>query len=184
MRPTLVNKPRTLSWRSPWGTLPVLLLSGRIRAIGLDPRAEFAEVQGPPSRRSVGPIRTTSDLSHLMRRVLAGQATAKEILAACDLSDSTDFERKVLVALAKVRSGEVISYGELAAAAGSPRAARAVGSALGKNPIPILLPCHRVVASNGIGGYGGSAGREWRPAGQDPIAFKRALLASEGVLVR
>jgi len=110
--------------------------------------------------------------------VLAGQATAKEILAACDLSDSTDFERKVLVALAKVRSGEVISYGELAAAA------RAVGSALGKNPIPILLPCHRVVASNGIGGYGGSAGREWRPAGQDPIAFKRALLASEGVLVR
>ena len=62
MRLTLVNKPRTLSWRSPWGTLPVLLFSGRIRAIGLDPRAEFAEVQGPPSRRSVGPIRTTSDL--------------------------------------------------------------------------------------------------------------------------
>ena len=184
MRHTLVNKPRTLSWRSPWGTLPVLLFSGRIRAIGLDPRAEFADVQGPPSRRSVGPIRTASELSHLMRRVLAGQATAKEILAACDLSDSTDFERKVLVALAKVRRGRVISYGELAAAAGSPRAARAVGSALGKNPLPILLPCHRVVASSGIGGYGGSAGRGWRPAGQDPISFKRALLAREGVLVR
>ncbi len=184
MRRTLVNEPRTLSWRSPWGTLPVLLFSGRIRAIGLDPRAEFAEVQGPLSRRSVGPIQTTSDLSHLMRRVLAGQATAKEILAACDLSDSTDFERKVLAALAKVRRGGVISYGELAAAAGSPRAARAVGSALGKNPIPILLPCHRVVASNGIGGYGGSADRGWRPAGQDPIKFKRALLASEGVLIR
>lgn len=184
MRPTLVNEPRTLSWRSPWGTLPVLLFSGRIRTIGLDPRAEYAEVQGPLSRRSVGPIRTTSDLSNLMRRVLAGQAAAKEILAACDLSDSTDFERKVYAALAKVRRGEVISYGELAAAAGSPRAARAVGSALGKNPIPILLPCHRVVASNGIGGYGGSTERGWRPAGQDPIAFKRALLASEGALVR
>jgi len=184
MRLTLVNKPRTLSWRSPWGTLPVLLFSGRIRAIGLDPRAEFAEVQGPPSRRSVGPIRTTSDLSHLMRRVLAGQATPKEILAASELSDSTEFERKVLVALAKVRRGEVISYGELATAAGSPRAARAVGSALGKNPIPILLPCHRVVAANGIGGYGGAADRGWRPGGRDPIAFKRALLASEGVLVR
>ena len=184
MRRTLVNEPCTLSWRSPWGTLPVLLFSGRIRAIGLDPRAEFAEVQGPPRRGSVGPIRTASDLSHLMRRVLAGQATAKEILAACDFSDSTDFERKVLAALAKVRRGGVISYGELATAAGSPRASRAVGSALGKNRIPILLPCHRVVASNGIGGYGGSAGRGWRPAGQDPIAFKRALLASEGVLVR
>ena len=184
MRPTLVNKPRTLSWRSPWGTLPVLLFSGRIRAIGLDPRAEFAKVQGPPSRRSVGPIRTTSDLSHLMRRVLAGQATAKEILAASELSDCTEFERKVLVALAKVRRGEVISYGELAEEIGAPRAARAVGSALGKNPIPILLPCHRVVASNGIGGYGGSAERGWRPAGQDPITFKRALLAREGVQVR
>jgi O-6-methylguanine DNA methyltransferase len=119
-----------------------------------------------------------------MRRVLAGQATPKEILAASELSDSTEFERKVLVALAKVRRGRVISYGELAAAAGSPRAARAVGSALGKNPIPILLPCHRVVAANGIGGYGGAADRGWRPGGRDPIAFKRALLASEGVLVR
>jgi methylated-DNA-[protein]-cysteine S-methyltransferase len=119
-----------------------------------------------------------------MRRVLAGQATAKEILAACDFSNSTDFERKVLAALAKVRRGGVISYGELATAAGSPRAARAVGSALGKNRIPILLPCHRVVASNGIGGFGGSAGSGWRPAGQDPIRFKRALLANEGVLVR
>jgi methylated-DNA-[protein]-cysteine S-methyltransferase len=119
-----------------------------------------------------------------MRRVLAGQATPKEILAASELSDSTEFERKVLVALAKVRRGEVISYGELATAAGSPRAARAVGSALGKNPIPILLPCHRVVAANGIGGYGGAADRGWRPGGRDPIAFKRALLASEGVLVR
>lgn len=184
MRHTLVNEPRTLSWRSPWGSLPVLLFSGRIRAIGLDPRAKFAGVQGPPSKRSVGPIRTTSDLAHLMRRVLAGQATPKEILSASELSVSTEFERKVLVALAKVRRGRVISYGELAAAAGSPRAARAVGSALGKNPIPILLPCHRVVAANGIGGYGGSADRGWRPAGQDPIAFKRALLASEGVLVR
>ncbi len=184
MRRTLVNEPRTLSWQSPWGTLQVLLLNGRIRAIGLDPRANFAAVQRPPSRRSAGPIQTTSDLSYLMRRVLAGHATAKEILAASELSNSTEFERKVLVALAKVRRGEVVSYGELATAAGAPRAARAVGSALGKNPIPILLPCHRVVASKGIGGYGGSASRGWRPAGLDPIAFKRALLAREGVQVR
>ena len=119
-----------------------------------------------------------------MNSALRGSVTACEITTACDLSGSTEFERKVFAALAKVRRGVVISYGELAAAAGSPRAARAVGSALGKNPIPILLPCHRVVASNGIGGYGGSAARAWRPAGQDPIAFKRALLASEGVLVR
>ncbi len=170
-------------WRSPWGALPVLLVNGRIRAITLDPRESHS---APPSLNQgpLGPIRTSADLSRLMKRVTQGTATAREITAACDLSGSTDFERKVFEALAKVRRGRVISYGELAAAAGSPRAARAVGSALGKNPIPILLPCHRVVASKGIGGYGGSANRGWRPAGQDPIAFKRALLAREGVQVR
>lgn len=174
---------REIIWRSPWGALPVLLVNGRIRAITLDPREKPL---APPAidQRPLGPIRTSADLSRLMKRVTQGTATAREITAACDLSSSTEFERKVFAALAKVRRGRVISYGELAAAAGSPRAARAVGSALGKNPIPILLPCHRVVATKGIGGYGGSASRGWRPAGQDPIAFKRALLAREGVQVR
>jgi len=174
---------RVISWRSPWGALPVQLINGRIRAIALDPRAAPSTPAGH-DQRPRGPIRTTADLTRLMDRALRGSVTAREITAACDLSGSTEFERKVFAALAKVRRGGVISYGQLAAAAGSLRAARAVGSALGKNPIPILLPCHRVVASNGIGGYGGSAARGWRPAGQDPIAFKRALLAREGVQVR
>jgi O-6-methylguanine DNA methyltransferase len=174
---------RVISWRSPWGALPVLLINGRIRAIALDPRAALS-APAEHDQRPIGPIRTAADVTRLMNSALRGSVTAREITAACDLTGSTEFERKVFAALAKVRRGRVISYGELAAAAGSPRAARAVGSALGKNPIPILLPCHRVVASNGIGGYGGSAAREWRPAGQDPIAFKRALLASEGVQVR
>jgi O-6-methylguanine DNA methyltransferase len=175
---------RVISWRSPWGPLPVLLVNGRIRAISLDPRAATSAPAAVDDQRPLGPIRTAADVSRLMQRALRGSVTAREITAACDLASSTEFEHKVFAALAKVRRGRVISYGELAAAAGSPRAARAVGSALGKNPIPILLPCHRVVASNGIGGYGGAADRGWRPAGQDPIAFKRALLASEGVLVR
>lgn len=174
---------RVISWRSPWGALPVQLINGRIRAIALDPRAAPSAPAGP-DQRPRGPIHTAADVTRLMNGALGGSVTAREITAACDLSGSTEFERRVFAALAKVPRGEVISYGELAAAAGSPRAARAVGSALGKNPIPILLPCHRVVASNGIGGYGGSAARGWRPAGQDPISFKRALLASEGVLVR
>jgi O-6-methylguanine DNA methyltransferase len=162
----------------------VLLINGRIRAISLDPRAATSEYAAAGDRRPPGPIRTAADVTRLMQRALRGSVTAREITAACDLSGSTEFERKVFAALAKVRRGRVISYGELAAAAGSPRAARAVGSALGKNPIPVLLPCHRVVAANGIGGYGGAADRGWRPGGRDPIAFKRALLASEGVLVR
>ncbi|MFZ9141959.1 MAG: methylated-DNA--[protein]-cysteine S-methyltransferase [Candidatus Limnocylindrus sp.] len=175
---------RTVTWHSPWGPLPVLLANGRIRAISLDPRAAAGAPATAGGRHPLGPIRTAADVSRLMRRAIDGTASAREIAAACDISGSSPFERKVLKALAKVRRGRVVSYGQLAAAAGSPRAARAVGSALGKNPIPILLPCHRVVAANGIGGYGGAADRGWRPGGRDPIAFKRALLASEGVLVR
>jgi O-6-methylguanine DNA methyltransferase len=65
------------------------------------------------------------------------------------------FQRKVWRTLLLVPPGKTISYGRLAALAGSPGAARAVGTAMRMNRIPILVPCHRVVASNGPGGYGG-----------------------------
>jgi len=181
-RPVL-NAVVVMRWDSPWGLLPVLVRNGRIRAIALDPRTP------PPARfltddaRALGPIRSERDLAHLMRGVLRGEVRARDLIAASDLSDCTVFERNVLTALAKVRHGSTVTYGELAAAIGSPRAARAVGGALGKNPIPLLLPCHRVLSASGIGGYGGGAGSRWRPGGKAPLAFKRALLANEGVLV-
>jgi urocanate hydratase len=69
--------------------------------------------------------------------------------------------------------GEVVTYGELAGMAGRPRAARAVGSAMRDNPLPFVIPCHRVVAAGGrIGGYGG---------GRNAVALKRRLLEREGV---
>ncbi len=83
--------------------------------------------------------------------------------------DGTPFQREVWAALARIPYGETISYGELARRVGRPRGPRAVGQANGKNPIAIIVPCHRVVASNGIGGYGGG------------LTCKRALLALEGV---
>ncbi len=80
------------------------------------------------------------------------------------------FQRIALQELAKVPHGKTISYGELAALAGSPRAARAAGTACARNPIPIVIPCHRVLASGGgIGGFGGR------------IDIKRFLLRLEGV---
>lgn len=85
--------------------------------------------------------------------------------------EGTAFQLAVWRALREVPAGQVVTYGELARRAGYPRAARAVGSAMHANPLPILIPCHRVVASNGIGGYGGG------------LALKRALLAAEGVEV-
>jgi methylated-DNA-[protein]-cysteine S-methyltransferase len=91
-----------------------------------------------------------------------------------DLGEINGFRRVVLETLAReVPWGEVVSYGELAGIAGRPRAARAVGSAMRNNPLPFVVPCHRVVAAgHKIGGYGG---------GRNAIALKRELLAREGV---
>lgn len=82
----------------------------------------------------------------------------------------TDFQKAVWRALRKIPSGRTKSYGEIAEAIGTPKAVRAVGGACGANPIPVLVPCHRVLAAGGkIGGFGG--GLDW----------KRKLLDREGI---
>ncbi len=90
-----------------------------------------------------------------------------------DLSSvAAPFRRTVLETLAReVPYGETVTYGELAALAGWPGAARAVGTTMAHNPVAFVVPCHRVVASNGLGGYGGGYG--------DALAIKRALLDLE-----
>jgi methylated-DNA-[protein]-cysteine S-methyltransferase len=81
------------------------------------------------------------------------------------------FGRRVLRAASNIPSGRVLSYAQVAAKAGTPRASRAAGNALGANPIPIVVPCHRVLRSGGaLGGYGGGLDR------------KRFLLELEGAL--
>jgi len=71
-------------------------------------------------------------------------------------TDGTPFQQKVWTALSQIPYGETCSYGELAARIGTPLAARAVGQANHRNPLPIIIPCHRVVgAGGGLGGYGG-----------------------------
>jgi methylated-DNA-[protein]-cysteine S-methyltransferase len=78
-----------------------------------------------------------------------------------DLSLVRGFSRSVLERTARVPYGSVTTYGRMAALAGSPRAARATGNALGSNPIPIVVPCHRVVhADGGLGGYTGGIERK------------------------
>jgi methylated-DNA-[protein]-cysteine S-methyltransferase len=78
-----------------------------------------------------------------------------------DLRGRSDFSRLVLDQLARVPYGEVTTYGSLAARSGRPKAARAVGTIMNRNPIPIVLPCHRVVGSTGsLVGYGGGLERK------------------------
>ena len=99
----------------------------------------------------------------------AGTRTAFDV--PVDLRVAADFSRRVLEELAKVPHGQVTTYGALAHEAGRPRAARAVGTVMNRNPIPIVLPCHRVVGSNGsLVGYAGGLER------------KRLLLSLEGAL--
>jgi O-6-methylguanine DNA methyltransferase len=99
---------------------------------------------------------------------------------AVDLSDRPAWDRAVLGEVAAVSWGETASYGDIARRIGAPRAARAVGGALGRNPIGLLIPCHRVIAADGtIGGYGGDA---WGSV-EERLAIKRDLLMREGVTV-
>lgn len=84
----------------------------------------------------------------------------------------TDFQRSVWRELAEIPYGEVVSYGEIGLATGRPTAGRAVGGAVGANPVPIIVPCHRVLASSGrITGYSGGNG----------IPTKAWLLDHEGI---
>ncbi len=79
----------------------------------------------------------------------------KEFSNIC-LPEGTDFQQKIWKALLDIPYGSVISYQEIAEAAGSPQAARAAGNALNKNPLPIIIPCHRVIGKNGnLRGFGG-----------------------------
>lgn len=85
----------------------------------------------------------------------------------------TEFQKKVWKACGKIPFGKTTAYGELAQSAGHPKAARAVGSAMAKNPLPIIIPCHRVVTSSGkLGGYSGNGG----------LKTKRYLLSFEKAL--
>jgi len=86
-----------------------------------------------------------------------------------DLEYETPFLERCALALRGVPRGEVVTYGELAALAGAPGAARAAGSFCARNRLGLFVPCHRVVAADGLGSYG-SLG----------VAYKRRLLALEG----
>ena len=108
----------------------------------------------------------------------AGRRTAFDV--PVDLAGISAWDRLVLDGARRLSYGEVTSYGGLARAIGRPRSARAVGGALGRNPVPLMIPCHRVVAGDGtLGGYGGGG----RGARERLLAVKRSLLALEGAHV-
>ncbi len=128
-----------------------------------DPEKFAAHHRDETGRPLVAGARPPAGLVAALR---SGRATSLRY----DLSGLTPFERSVLTKTLEIPAGEVRPYGWVAREIGRPKAVRAVGSALGRNPVPVLIPCHRVVRSDGqIGNYGLG------------VPMKRALLSAEGV---
>ncbi len=155
------------AWRqpSPYGELTVVVTDDGVHEISL-PGDDQPDVAVTAVTKADGGV------ARQLEDWFAGTRHAFDL--ALDLNGVEGFRREALETLVReVPWGEVVSYGELAALAGRPRAARAVGSAMRNNPIPFVIPCHRVVAAgNRIGGYGG---------GRNAVGLKRELLAHEGV---
>jgi methylated-DNA-[protein]-cysteine S-methyltransferase len=122
-------------------------------------------------RDSLGtPPRVVATAARQLEQYFAGTRRAFSVPLA--KVPSTEFQRDVWAALREIPYGEVRTYGEVALSVNRPRASRAVGNANHVNPYPIVVPCHRVVASTGIGGYGGGGER-----------VKSFLLKLEGVSI-
>jgi len=127
------------------------------------------EASASQGRQGVHEENYQPEVQAQLRRYFAGEPV--QIEASLDLSELTDFQQQVLRACARIGYGEKRTYGELAKELGRPRGARAVGQALGRNPLPMVVPCHRVLAADGsLGGFGAG------------IAWKMYLLKLEGSL--
>ena len=141
------------------------------------PKVVVGRVADPPRPRDV-PAKIPADVrawhratKAALKNVLAGRAAKN--LPPLDWSGKTEFQISVWQEMLKIAAGRTKSYGEIAQAIRRSKAVRAVGGACGANPIPVLVPCHRVLAANKkLGGFSG--GLDW----------KRRLLAREGVVLR
>ena len=123
------------------------------------------------TRQDLGSDTVTSRLIRRVHGLLEGAAVSFEDVVI-DLEWATSLQRALADALRAIPRGEIVSYGELAALAGRPRAARAAGAFCAANRFAFIVPCHRVVSATGIGGYGDAG-----------VEVKRRLLALEGVVL-
>jgi methylated-DNA-[protein]-cysteine S-methyltransferase len=151
-------------FRTPWGWVGTAFTPRGLRRLVLPRacRAAAAAQLGLPSRASLTP---RPAFRRGLQAFLRGRGECPNV--PVDLAGCTGFTRRVLGAARTVPPGTTVTYGELARRAGSPRACRAIGQVMARNPVPLVIPCHRVVAASGPGGYGGG------------LAMKARLLALE-----
>jgi len=157
---------------SPIGRLAILATEAGIARIAWDcddparlAASELERVGASETKQGWnGPLKA---LKGQIEAWFVGDVAAFDLPLHPDPTVGTGFSARVLAATKAIPRGTTLTYAEIAAHAGNPKGARAAGNALGANPIPVVLPCHRVVAANGLGGFGGGSER------------KRILLAVE-----
>ncbi len=139
---------------------------------GADGRLRALQLPGTQDGKQVWPLLANQqgEAGRKLRKELITYLAGKPVSFTVQVDpQGTPFQLRVWQAISTVQWGETRTYGQLAELCGSPRAARATGSACGANPIAIVIPCHRILAASGLGGYGG--GLNW----------KKRLLALEGL---
>ena len=151
-------------FETPWGWVGVAFSPRGLRRLILPRpgRAAAARALGLPPHAVLTPWEA---LDRGLQAFFLGSGPCPSV--PTDLPGLGDFTRRVLGAASGIPAGTTVTYGELARRAGSPRASRAAGQVMARNPVPLVIPCHRVVAAAGPGGYAGG------------LALKARLLALE-----
>lgn len=150
---------------SPRGLCFLRLPHGTVKEVRTEIQARFPQAR--PTARAQGEMAT---LMALCLDYFAGRPADLSGITL-DLAGCTPFQRRVYRALRTVPRGRTVTYGELARRLGAPGAARAVAGAMARNPVPLVIPCHRVMAAGGLGGFSAAGGTD----------LKRRMLVLEGV---
>jgi methylated-DNA-[protein]-cysteine S-methyltransferase len=156
-----VQKPNLIAFNSPIGIIRVFESNGKVTAIDI-------AAKGAKATSNDSPVLQTAKTE--LEQYFAGKLT--KFTFPVDLSAGTEFQRNDWRQIGRINFGKTKSYADIAKAIGKPKAARAVGGAVGSNPVPLVIGCHRVMGASGkITGYSGGKG----------IPTKEWLLEHEGI---
>ena len=161
-------------WPTAWGPVGAVRTSrGLARTIlphgGITAIRSLLATEHPDARQDT---RAFDELIELTRAYFAGRAVSFRAVR-CDLPAAATFAGRVLRACRNIPYGRTISYGRLASGAGNPKAARAAAAVMARNPLPLVIPCHRVIYADGrLGGFSAPAG----------VTQKRRMLRLEGAV--
>ncbi|MDG1806930.1 MAG: MGMT family protein [Pirellulaceae bacterium] len=151
------------------GWTGILTAEGQIQRTWIGHQNRQSLFRRVGTNHPIAPVKSHSSMVGLFQKYCSGERTSLDSLRI-DESWMTPFQKQVTQACRSIPWGQVLTYGQLAKIAGSPRASRAVGSVMANNRYPLIVPCHRVCSSTGIGGFSAPNG----------IVLKQSLLTNEG----